>query len=93
MRNLCKPKFVYFLYVALKNVFFGFPVKITFSAPYAAIFNNPPGILKYYDIVERQNTLLVLSMKKEEDWLSDEEPIEVSENLYNAWSKETGRIR
>ena len=51
------------------------------------------GILKYYDIVERQDTLLVLSMKKEEDWLSDEETIEISENLYNTWSKETGRIR
>ena len=49
------------------------------------------GILKYYDVVETQDTLAALV--KRDNYIEQEEILELSNKLYNKWSAETGRIR
>ena len=55
------------------------------------------GILKWYEVVDAiaeinsDNTMSVLQLRKNE--LSDEEVVEVSEELYSTFTRITGRIR
>jgi hypothetical protein len=53
------------------------------------------GILKYYEVIDKVDTLAVLSMRDKEkiNWVMEDDVIKLSDNLYNNWVKETGRIR
>ena len=50
------------------------------------------GLLKWYDVVDKAGTLIVLTKRKGE--LRNNEDVKIlSQKLYNEWSIATGRIR
>ena len=49
------------------------------------------GILKYYEVIDGGDTLAILKVRENE--LSEEEVVEVSEELYSTFARTTGRIR